>query len=612
MTREHPSSKPWKERFRTPEITYARIAHQNPERGFIIANIDETYQLHAWDIDKKETHPVTNLPGGVGFAAILSDGSGMIYHHDEAGEEVGHYFFVSFDGSHIQDLTPDLPEYSRGGWATSSGSNQIAMGAGLEDGFATFVLEGIPLDGAMPIDPLYKTEEISGWPELSQDGRFVVLHTAEYTKGARFSLVVLDIAKKKEMSSLTDGESYSIECVGFSPANDDYRILACTDRSGYFRPVIWDPLTDIRKDIELPDIEGDVRPLGWAPDASEVLLMQIFRAEQTIYIYNLENDVLQILETPPGSLGYYGGVYGFEVFYLPDGRLFALLQDAQSPGRIVELSPSTGKQIDTVLYLQKSPQGHDWESIEFNSTQETVIQGWLAKPTIGEAPFPTIIHTHGGPEAVMTNTFNPSSQAWLDHGYAFITLNYRGSTTFGKEFKECIWGQPGTYEVEDIKAARTWLIDQGIADSGKIFLTGYSYGGYLTLLAMGKAPGLWAGGLALAAVSDWVMSHELENPTLKAYSIELFLGSPEEKPDAWDAASPISYAGAFDAPVLIVQGSNDSRTPAEPIRVFEKKLKELGKDIQVHWYEAGHIGPTTEQWIEFQQLMLDFANAQLN
>ncbi|MFA9406589.1 MAG: alpha/beta hydrolase family protein, partial [Anaerolineales bacterium] len=323
-------------------------------------------------------------------------------------------------------------------------------------------------------------------------------------------------------------------------------------------------------------------------------------------------DVLQILETPPGSLGYYGGVYGFEVFYLPDGRLFALLQDAQSPGCIVELSPSTGKQIDTVLYLQKSPQGHDWESIEFNSTQETVIQGWLAKPTIGEAPFPTIIHTHGGPEAVMTNTFNPSSQAWLDHGYAFITLNYRGSTTFGKEFKECIWGQPGTYEVEDIKAARTWLIDQGIADSGKIFLTGYSYGGYLTLLAMGKAPGLWAGGLALAAVSDWVMSHELENPTLKAYSIELFLGSPEEKPDAWDAASPISYAGAFDAPVLIVQGSNDSRTPAEPIRVFEKKLKELGKDIQVHWYEAGHIGPTTEQWIEFQQLMLDFANAQLN
>lgn len=128
---------------------------------------------------------------------------------------------------------------------------------------------------------------------------------------------------------------------------------------------------------------------------------------------------------------------------------------------------------------------------------------------------------------------------------------------------------------------------------------------------MGKAPGYWAAGIALAAISDWVMMHELSNPTLKAFCQRLFLGLPEDKPEFWKAASPITYANEFDAPILIIQGSNDSRTPAEPIRKFEKRLKELDKEIEVLWYEAGHIGPTTEQWIEFQQQMMDFANSKL-
>jgi len=340
--------------------------------------------------------------------------------------------------------------------------------------------------------------------------------------------------------------------------------------------------------------------------------MQIYQAEQKLFVYNLENGTLLPLETSPASIGHFGGVYGFEAFYMPDGKIVALLQDSETPGHLVKFNPDSGQRVGDVLYIKKPPQGGKWKSVEFNSTDEEVIQGWLGKPKQGNPPFPTIIHTHGGPEAVMTNTFHQGSQAWMDHGYAFLSINYRGSTTFGKEFKECIWGQPGTYEVEDIIAARNWLIEDEIADPAQIFLTGASYGGYLTLLAMGKAPGLWAGGLALVAISDWEMLHKYANPTLKAFGIKLFLGTPTEKPEAWKAASPVTYADSFDAPVLIIQGSNDTRTPAEPIRVFEKKLKELDKDIEVLWYEAGHIGPTIEQWIEFLQLMMDFANAKTN
>ena len=80
---------------------------------------------------------------------------------------------------------------------------------------------------------------------------------------------------------------------------------------------------------------------------------------------------------------------------------------------------------------------------------------------------------------VAREIYDPDAQTWLDHGYAYLTINYRGSTTFGREFKEKIWGDLGHWEVEDMVAARDWLIHEGIAQPNAILVTGASYGGYL-------------------------------------------------------------------------------------------------------------------------------------
>ena len=88
--------------------------------------------------------------------------------------------------------------------------------------------------------------------------------------------------------------------------------------------------------------------------------------------------------------------------------------------------------------------------MNYQSGDGTPIQAWLVTPE-GEGPFPTIVHTHGGPTAVMTETYNPSFQAWVDHGFAVFSINYRGSTTFGKEFARSIYGHLGEYEVQDMK-----------------------------------------------------------------------------------------------------------------------------------------------------------------
>jgi dipeptidyl aminopeptidase/acylaminoacyl peptidase len=89
--------------------------------------------------------------------------------------------------------------------------------------------------------------------------------------------------------------------------------------------------------------------------------------------------------------------------------------------------------------------------------------------------------------------------------------------------------------------------------------------------------------------------------------VTLFGGTRDEKREAYVAASPITYAGQVQAPVLIIQGRNDTRCPARQVEMYEQKMKALGKRIEVHWYDAGHIVRGTEAAIKNQELMMGFA-----
>jgi dipeptidyl aminopeptidase/acylaminoacyl peptidase len=156
-------------------------------------------------------------------------------------------------------------------------------------------------------------------------------------------------------------------------------------------------------------------------------------------------------------------------------------------------------------------------------------------------------------------------------------------------------------------AAYQWLVENKIAQPDAVLLTGLSYGGYLTLQAIGRCPDLWAGGMAEIAIADWKTMYEDEAESRRGYQRALFGGAPHEVPEATRKSSPITYAEQVKAPILVIQGENDTRTPARQLKVYEEKLKSLGKQIEVHWFNAGHGSRAQEQQIEHQELMLNFA-----
>jgi dipeptidyl aminopeptidase/acylaminoacyl peptidase len=609
----------WQQRFRAPRILYTQLAARAPTRGLAAGNQSGVMQLYAWDVPTGRLRQLTNKPEGLLLGALSPDGRYVYYLEDRQGNEIGHYVRVPFErgtaeGGTAEDVTPSLPPYAANGLALSRASNRLACVTAGPQGFQLYVLE---LDASgNPGEPrlLHTSARLIGGLSFSADGSLLVVGSTERSGSLTYTLLAFDAATGKQLGELVESGEGSIEPGNFSPLEGDQRMLASTNLSGDKRPLIWNPRTGERVEIELEapgdELAGEVIPVDWSPDARRILLCQFVQATQRLSVYDLAARTLTSLHAPAGSLTFIGDL---GTYFTPDGEIFAQWQDATHPAQTIALDPRTGAQTRTVLAATRELPGHRWRSISFASTDGTPIQGWLSVPE-GSGPFPTILETHGGPTAVATEVFAPSAQAWVDAGFAYLTINYRGSTTFGRAFERAIWNKLGEYEVEDMVAAREWMVRQGIARPDRVFLTGWSYGGYLTLLGLGKRPELWAGGMAGIAIADWAIQYEDSAETLRGYQVALFGGTPEQVPERYRTSSPITYAEAVRAPVLIIQGRHDTRTPARPIELYEAQMKALGKPIEVVWFEAGHLGAgaQVEQSIRFHELMSGFARRVLS
>jgi dipeptidyl aminopeptidase/acylaminoacyl peptidase len=604
---------PWKQRIRVAYIVRAPFAQTNPARGLVVHNNSGSQQIYAWDTASGELRQLTARTSNILVGWISPNGQHIYFLNDQDGNEQGHLTRVPFEGGEFEDMTPNLPLYTLRGVGFSRNGKMLAFDAVNADGFQLHVM---PLGEHGELgEPclIYRSEKEAWGAFLSSDGRIAALISTARARGQRHrSALAIDTTDGHLVSEVWDGPEADIELATFSPLAQDERILAMTSRSGFRQPFIWNPLTNERLDLACNELEGDVLPVDWSPDGQRILLCQINRAQQRLYAYDLTRRTLTRLHHPDGVI-YTAGIPGEVVGpgFSSNEEIWSLRQDSTCPPNIEAFDAFTGEFKRTLVMVDDVPLARPWRSIMFHSSDGMEIQAWLAQPDT-EPPFPTIISLHGGPHFAMMNYFLGAEASWTDYGFALCVVNYRGSTTFGRKFKEQIWGDVGHWEIEDMAAARAWLIEQGIAIPNSIFLYGGSYGGFLTLLALGKQPNLWAGGIGLRAIADEIATYEDSSAALKSLSVALFGGTPAEKRGQYIASSPITYAENVQAPVLIFQGRNDTRTPARQMELYEAKMKSLGKDIEVHWYEAGHTGVDSDQVIEFQEKMLLFVQRVLN
>ncbi len=281
----------------------------------------------------------------------------------------------------------------------------------------------------------------------------------------------------------------------------------------------------------------------------------------------------------------------------------------REPARILRIDLATSEHqvvVGAELPRELSEALSEVVFVEVESEGGVRVPTFVLVSSRSPRPGPTVVYPHGGPWAEVSNSWSPLLSLLVALGYHVVAPNFRGSTGYGEKFRKLDLGDPGGGDLADVVSAAKWSAKSGIADDRKLAIFGYSYGGYLSFMAMVKYAELWKCGVAGAGVTDWEEDYELADAYFKRYDEILFAGRRE----LFKERSPITYIENMRSPLCIIHPQNDSRCPLRPVMRFAYRLMELGKPFELHVIpDIGHAitldSRAMEKYLLYSVLFLD-------
>ena len=286
----------------------------------------------------------------------------------------------------------------------------------------------------------------------------------------------------------------------------------------------------------------------------------------------------------------------------PDGRVWLLHEQGKRQRLVLDDSGA-----EVVALGERAPASRPYESWHFSNPHGQRVHGFVVTPDDSGGPFPVLMFVHGGPTWLDLDRWQPEVQAYVDAGFAVGMVNYRGSIGYGREWRDVLIGNIGGPELEDVNAGLADLVERGIADPDRAVVAGHSWGGYITLLELGKHPELWRCGIAGVPIGDYEAGYEELSPLLQEYDRALLGGAtPKEVPELMRERNAINFADDVVAPVLVIVGRNDSRCPYAQAMAYVDKLAAREHPHEVYIFETGHGSFDTEERIRQVATALGF------
>ena len=294
---------------------------------------------------------------------------------------------------------------------------------------------------------------------------------------------------------------------------------------------------------------------------------------------------------------------------------------ATQPTAIVTLNITTGDyqilkqssnlEIDSGYLSQPQP-------IAFPTSNNQTAYAWYYPPQNkdfqapeGELP-PLFVKSHGGPTAMTTASYNLKIQYWTSRGFAFVDVNYGGSTGYGRDYRQRLYGQWGIVDVADCVNVAQFLAGEGKVDGNKLAISGGSAGGYTTLAAL-TFHDTFKAGASYYGVSDLTAlatdTHKFES----RYLDQLIGKYPEEK-TIYEQRSPINYTEQLSCPVIFLQGLEDKVVPPNQAEMMFNALQAKGvtsqyitfPDEQHGFRKAENIKKAIDSEFNFYALVFGF------
>ncbi|KFU78938.1 Dipeptidyl aminopeptidase/acylaminoacyl peptidase [Amycolatopsis lurida] len=561
----------WRARFRAPRISVPEWAIDAPDANVYVSNASGVWEVYSWDRSTGEHRRVTDRPNGTMHATPSPDGRWIWWFNDTDGDEFGSWVREPFaPGAAAERAVPGVHDGYPAG--LEIGGKVVAVGVSTDDGTELFA----HIDGETT--SFYQHEDDAGIASLSRDESLLVISHSEHGDSRHPALRVLSTDGFTAVADKWDGEGKGLGALEFSPVAGDQRLLVLHERRGREELLIWDTAADTEQEIEL-DLPGEV-VAGWYQDARALLVVHFHQGRSSLHRYDLASGELSSLDTPPGRIGGAG--------VRPDGTVEYSWSSAAQPTAV---RARTADGADSVLL--EPPGERAPGSVPVTDAFVDGIGGRIhalvsRPPDAPEGPLPTVFSLHGGPHSADEDRFSAYRAVWLDAGFAVVEVNYRGSTGYGSAWRDAIEGRPGLTELEDVAAVHDWAVQSGLSDPAKCVVNGASWGGYLSLLALGTQPSRWAAGIAGVPVADYVAAYEDEMEQLRSFDRALFGGSPETVPAVYRECSPITYVEAVTAPVLVLAGDNDPRCPIRQVENYLDRFAKREIPFEFYRFDAGH------------------------
>jgi len=387
------------------------------------------------------------------------------------------------------------------------------------------------------------------------------------------------------VTRLTDDDRANDRSPRWSP--DGRTIAFVSNREG--TDDIWCVAPDGARLRRLSDGAGDKGDPRWSPDGRWIAYTHAQHGDINLFVMPATGGDPQ----PTAS----GGV-NEAPRWSPDGReLLYLRSGPDAPGDLWIARLDAGAAVPARRITDVAAGALDGmafstpQAVTYGSADGQEIEGLLygPVPASGERG-PAILWIHGGPNAQHTNGWAPLIQYLAQRGYTIFAPNYRGSTGYGRAFMEANIGPGSGVDVEDWIAAAAFLRRLPSVDPGRVGIMGRSAGGFATLLALGISPETFQAGIAIAAPTNW-LTHwdEARMPWIRRLRVKL-MGLQGTNLEDYRKRSPVEYAEAFRAPVLILHGEDDPGPPSRQALEMAEALQRHGKPHECVLYPGeGHV-----------------------
>ena len=415
-------------------------------------------------------------------------------------------------------------------------------------------------------------------PRLNRPGTHVVYGRCDlHPAGQTLWLVDIEGKRDEEILALADLDRIS---AAWSPDGGQLVVLhETTDRA---RVGLW-RLSDRRLHWLIDDAGRNIESARWPHGSEEILVGE---ATNAVPHFSLLDPVT-------------GGERPFVEQLKPlapvgGSRWIARHGHARQPVELVAFPATAARQMTSIASLWQDTELRPSdltapETLRWRSVDGLEIQGWLYR-----AAGPTraaVVVVHGGPALRDEDEFDPLIQYLVARGFNVLAPNYRGSTGFGMAFREAIKAQGwGGLEQEDIRTGALALLAAGLAEPGRIGITGLSYGGYSSWCAITRCPPeVIAAAAPVCGMTDLVIDYEATRPDLRPLCHEYMGGSPAERPAFYRERSPVHFVDNIRGRLLIVQGLRDPNVTPENMRVVCRALDAIGKAYELLTFEdEGH------------------------